>query len=97
MAGAFPLRSIPPARSFRPADAELICGGASRLNITGDDMLRPILPVAPLCGRCRSHGAYSADYQTLTQNSPLEIRGAVFVIYLCIKHFCATDGPQRPT
>ena len=36
----------PPARSFRPAGAELICGGASRLNITGDDMLRSILPDA---------------------------------------------------
>ena len=41
-----------------------------------------------------SRGALLADYQILTQNSPMEIQGAVFVIYLCIKHFCATDGSQ---
>ena len=32
--------------SVRSAGAELICGGASRLNFTGEDMLRPILPAA---------------------------------------------------
>ena len=51
---------------------------------------------APRTGTaCRGiRGAYAADYQILIQNSPLEIRGAVFVIYLCINYFCATDGSQ---
>ena len=36
----------PPARSFRPAGAELICGGSSHSTAMGGDMFRNMLPDA---------------------------------------------------